>query len=71
MTPDALNQAILDAHDRDDRNGLVRFYGMAADQASDIDTMCFFLTQAYVFALEMEHDQTGDLLARLQQHRRA
>ena len=51
----ALDAALIAAHEADDRPLLVQLYTRAADQAGDVDTECFFLTQAYVFAL-----QTGD-----------
>lgn len=70
MTPDALNQAILDAHAKDDRPGLVGLYSMAADQTEDTDTACFFLTQAYVFALEANHADTASLKKQLSKHGR-
>ncbi|MDX8352191.1 hypothetical protein [Cognatiyoonia sp. IB215182] len=50
-----LDEALLDAHARDDRTALVTLYTRAADTAESIDATCFFLTQAYIFALE-----TGD-----------
>ncbi|MEM9062619.1 MAG: hypothetical protein AAGD13_19335 [Pseudomonadota bacterium] len=64
----ALDAALLDAHDRDDRAELVRLYAQAADlaeTAGDRDAMCFYLTHAYVFALEVGSEQAGALHARL------
>ncbi len=48
----ALHDRLLDAHARDDRTGLIALYAEAADTANDVDAACFFLTHAYVFALE-------------------
>lgn len=60
-----LDARILDAHDRGDRAGLVVLYTRAADLARTPDAAAFFLTQAYVFALETGHEQTPALRARL------
>ncbi|MEM7058050.1 MAG: hypothetical protein AAF557_10715 [Pseudomonadota bacterium] len=65
---DALDAAILDAHARDDRNALAKLYGEAADLAEakgDIDGCCFFLTQAYVFALHAGAPEANALHDRL------
>ncbi|MEM7668998.1 MAG: hypothetical protein AAF317_07570 [Pseudomonadota bacterium] len=73
MTPAELDRAILDGHASDDRPALVRLYATAADRAEasgDEDATCFFLTQAYVFALETGHDTVDDLHARLLRHGR-
>ncbi len=60
-----LNATILDAHARDDRRALVRLYTKAAEGAEGVDEACFFLTYAYIFALEMAHPAAGDLKTRL------
>ena len=60
----ALNAALLDAHARDDRVALVALYQQAAEQVSG-DARGFFLTQAYVFALETGHDDAETLRAAL------
>ena len=65
-----LNARVLAAHAADDRPALVSLYTQAADQAGDIDTACFFLTYAYVFALELGHPKAETLHARLTQHGR-
>ena len=65
-----LNGRLLRAHDAGDKHALVRLYTQAADQAPDTDTACFFLTQAYVFALETAHPSTEVLSARLTRHGR-
>lgn len=51
----ALDAALIEANARDDRATLVALYSEAADRheaVRDVDAACFFLTQAYVFALE-------------------
>ncbi|WP_342075424.1 hypothetical protein [Yoonia sp. SS1-5] len=65
-----LDAALLDAHARNDRRALVTLYAQAADAAPDLDASCFFLTQAYIFALEQAHEATGALHDRLQRHGR-
>lgn len=60
-----LNGALLAAHDAHDSDALVALYTQAADEAQDIDAACFFLTHAYVYALERGHRDTETLRARL------
>ncbi|SPH21531.1 hypothetical protein ASD8599_02283 [Ascidiaceihabitans donghaensis] len=60
-----LNAAMLAAHTASDQNALVALYTQAADQAVDLDAACFFLTHAYVFALELGHTQAEALRLRL------
>ncbi len=69
MDRKALDQALLAAHSRQDKTALVRLYMRAAEdreQADDTDAACFFLTQAFVFALEAgaaEADALDQMLA--------
>jgi hypothetical protein len=65
-----LNDAILDAHARDDGRALVALYTRAADETNDIDTACFFLTYAYIYALELGLANEVSLYARLDAHGR-
>lgn len=65
-----LNTKLLAAHGAQDHDALVDLYTQAADNAPDIDTACFFLTHAYVFALEQAHPATAQLHARLREHAR-
>ncbi|MEM6375474.1 MAG: hypothetical protein AAF686_04490 [Pseudomonadota bacterium] len=67
---DALHEAMLAAHEREDSAALIRLYIQAADSANDIDAACFFLTHAYVFALEAGAPETSALRARLISHGR-
>jgi len=49
-----LDARIMTAHADDDQGLLATLYGLAADQAEhrgDVDTSCYFLTQAWIFAL--------------------
>jgi hypothetical protein len=60
-----LDQRLLAAHAREDRGALIGLYALAADGAPDLDAACFFLTHAYVFALERGDPRAPDLHARL------
>lgn len=60
-----LDQALIKAHAQGDRAALVTLYTSAADQADDEDAACFYLTQAYIFALEVGHAGTTSLYDRL------
>ncbi len=55
MSDDALNQRLLDAHANGDSQTMVDIYKGAGDAAlfaGDTHAGCFYLTHAYVFALE-------------------
>ena len=65
-----LDTALLDAHANGDQRALVTLYAQAADQARDVDAACFYLTHAYIFALELGHPETADLHRRLAAHGR-
>ena len=68
MPPNDTDAALLRAHAAGDREALVRLYTEAADAAEaagDVDRACFFLTHAYVFALEAGHERASDLHGRL------
>jgi hypothetical protein len=55
-----LQRRLLFAHEEDDRKSLIALYTEAADQSNDIIEWSFFLTHAFVFALE-----AGDMRAPL------
>lgn len=61
----ALDARLLDAHARQDKTALVTLYTEAAETANDLDAACFFLTHAYVFALDVGDNRAGALHARL------
>lgn len=64
----ALDAALLKAHEDEDVRTLVLLYSEAADMADasgDVEAMCFYLTQAYVFALEIGAPEADALHARL------
>ena len=52
MSPDELEAALLRAHEEEDVASLIRLYTQAAHRTEDQSARRFFLTQAYVFALE-------------------
>ena len=60
----ALNARLLAAHAAHDHLALVRLYREAAD-AVDGEARGFYLTQAYVFALETAHPEAAALQAAL------
>lgn len=66
----SLQDRLLSAHARDDRAALVALYTEAADTAPDIDAACFYLTHAYIFALEKGDPATNALYDRLKAHGR-
>lgn len=47
-----LHDRLLAAHAENDRTALIRLYCEAADTAQDADARGFYLTHAYIFALE-------------------
>ncbi|MBO9403426.1 hypothetical protein [Shimia sp. R9_3] len=74
MDRDALEVALLEAHDRNDKEALVRLYTVAGDEAElqqDIDAACFYLTHAFVFALETGAPAAAILNKRLADRGRA
>ena len=73
LDPAALDAALIEAHEAGDDPRLASLYTEAADAAEakgDIDACCFYLTQAYVFALTSGARQAGSLHARLMAHGR-
>ena len=65
-----LHQRLLAAHAKGDSAALVALYAQAADDAPDIDSACFFLTYAYIFALERGDPAVTELHDRLAAHGR-
>lgn len=61
----ALDQKILKAHARGDHGTLVSLYLDAAEMSVEEAAAGFFLTQAYVFALETADDRAADIKAQL------
>ncbi len=70
---DALDKALLAAHAREDLAELVRLYTLAADRfeaTGDTSAACFYLTHAFVFALQSGAPQADPLNQRLYRHGR-
>ncbi|WP_424986200.1 hypothetical protein [Microbulbifer sp. S227A] len=60
-----LQERLLAAHAAHDHRALVDLYREAADTANCPDAAGFYLTHAYVFALEQDHPAAAELRARL------
>lgn len=65
-----LDARMISAHQANDRIALIKLYTEAAEGTHDLDAACFYLTHAYVFALEAGAPQAQALHARLVQHGR-
>ena len=64
----SLEQKLLDAHDAGKTSVLAALYSEAAElaeHAGETDRACFFLTQAWIFALEAGDPLANDIRARL------
>lgn len=61
----ALDAALLAAHAADDRPKLIALYTQAANEAATAEAEGFYLTHAYVFALEAGHPAAPALRERL------
>ncbi len=60
-----LDARLLAAHARDDRAALMGLYTEAGDTANELEAAWFYLTHAYVFALEAGAPEAAQLHARL------
>lgn len=60
-----LEAQLLTAHDQNDKAALVALYTQAANESMDEDQAGFFLTQAYIFALDCGAREAADLNRRL------
>ncbi|CUK27524.1 hypothetical protein TA5114_03352 [Cognatishimia activa] len=66
MEPAALDRELLDAHSSNDLPSLIRLYTYAADQhPSGSEHEAFYLTHAFVFALEAGAPEAEALNKRL------
>lgn len=64
----SLEDHLLDAHDKGDGRALTKLYAQAADEKEalgDTEAACFYLTHAFVFALETGAPEEAALQARL------
>jgi hypothetical protein len=66
----SLQDLLLAAHASADKQALVGLYTQAADDTADIDAACFFLTHAYIYALEIGDPAAQALYLRLKAHNR-
>jgi len=62
---DTLDFKLLKAHARQDKSTLVDLYTKAADAAPTDDARYFFMTHAYIFALDTNHSTAGSLFKKL------
>ena len=60
-----LDRRLLAAHSGDDRDALIALYAEAAEGAASETARGFYLTHAYVFALEAGDARARDLHAAL------
>ena len=60
-----LDARLLAAHAAGDQSQLVQLYTEAADHATSDQAAGFYLTHAYIFALELGHPDAPALRARL------
>ena len=68
-----LDAKLLSAHASGDKAALVMLYAEAADlreKAGDVDAACFYLTHAYVFALDTHAPERTVLYERLKHYGR-
>ncbi|WP_057466150.1 hypothetical protein [Pseudovibrio sp. POLY-S9] len=74
MNWETLDRELLDAHAKEDRDALIRLYTEAGNQsetAGNTDAAWFYLTHAFVFALEAGSPDAPHLNARLAEQGRA
>lgn len=70
---EALEAALLAAHEREDHIALVTLYhdaGVIKEETGEIDAACFYFTHAYVYALETGDPASANLLCKLVQYGR-
>lgn len=60
-----LEARLLSAHETGDHWSLVDLYTEAANLSADVDAGYFYLTHAYVFAIELNHPNQHALRDRL------
>ena len=62
-----LDTRLLEAHARDDKPALVALYTEAAECAAAIEAKAFYLTHAYVFALDIGATEATSLQRQLKE----
>ena len=71
MADEDLDSRLLTAHAANDRAALITLYAEAADAATEPERAAFYLTHAWVFALEADDPRAQDFHKRLHQTGRA
>lgn len=66
-----LDAALITAHAQNDIAALIQLYTQAAEDADNTDAACFYLTQAFVFALQAGQAEAVTLNQRLAAYGRA
>ena len=61
----SLDDALIDAHADDDKPALVALYSQAATEATSEEARGFYLTHAYIFALEIGAPVASSLKSQL------
>lgn len=61
----SLQDRLLAAHKDGDKVALVGLYSEAADAANDTEARCFFLTHAFIFALDAGDPREAAIAAQL------
>lgn len=61
MQQSELHSDLLVAHKQNDKTALILLYQKAAKQADGTDARAFFLTYAYIYALETGHADAAAL----------
>ena len=73
LPPDNLEAALLAAHATGENPALVTLYAQAGKMrlaAAEVDAGCFYLTQAYIYALDCGHEKSAELHAILRNYGR-
>ena len=65
-----LHALLMNAHHTEDKSALVELYTQAADGSETIKQESFFLTHAYIYALECDHSTASLLHSRLKEYGR-
>ncbi len=66
-----LDQELVAAHESGDIDALIRLYEVAADRSEDPERAAFFLTHAWIFALEAGDPRATEYHERLVETGRA
>ena len=70
MSQDDLDDRLLAAHEVGDKQALVTLYAEAAERADGVGATCFYLTHAYIYALDLGDPRARGLHKKLKDHGR-